>query len=101
MIEPLISPQIKQPDNFRRNRIDAGEIRAFAEIAAVTGKGQIARIIATTVLARHYVFDMMCKRGTFLRKETVFATVSRPASGRVSVSLAPSLRGVSKLPSGL
>ena len=80
MIGPLIAPRIKQPDNFRRNRIDAGEARAFAEIAAVTGKGQIGRIIASTVLARHYVLDMMRKRATFLRKETVFATISHSAS---------------------
>ena len=52
MIEPAIAPRIEQRDNLACNRIDAGQVRAFAEIAAVTGKGQIAGIVATTMLAR-------------------------------------------------
>jgi alkylated DNA nucleotide flippase Atl1 len=50
MIEPTVTPWIKQRDNLSRNRIDTGQVRAFAEIAAVTGKGQIARIVGPNVL---------------------------------------------------
>jgi hypothetical protein len=80
MIEPAIAPRVEQRDDLPCNRIDAGQVRALAEIAAVTGEGQITRIIAPTVLARYYVLDVMGKRADLLRKETIFATVSDPAS---------------------
>jgi hypothetical protein len=46
----------------------------------MAGKGQVAGIIVTTMLARHNMLDVMLKRGNFLRKEAVFATVSGSAS---------------------
>jgi hypothetical protein len=45
MIEPTVTPRIKQWHNLATNRIDTSQVRAFAEIAAVTGEGQIAGIV--------------------------------------------------------
>jgi hypothetical protein len=59
MIGPTVASRVEQRDNLARDRIDAGQVRAFAQIAAVTGEGQILVIVAPTVLARNYVFDVM------------------------------------------
>jgi hypothetical protein len=42
MIEPPITPRIEKRNNLLRYRIDTGQGRAFAEIAAVTREGEIA-----------------------------------------------------------
>ena len=51
VIEPTVMPRIKQWHNLASNRIDASQVRAFAEIAAVAGKGQIAEIVGPSMLA--------------------------------------------------
>jgi hypothetical protein len=48
---------------------------ALAQIAAVTGKGQIGVIVAPTMLAGYEVLDMMRERRAILGKEAIFATV--------------------------
>jgi hypothetical protein len=45
MIGPIVTPRIKQRDDRPGKRIDPSQVRAFAEIAAVAGKSQIAVII--------------------------------------------------------
>ncbi len=79
MFEPTVMPGIKQWHNLASNRIDTSQVRAFAEIAAVTGEGQIAGIVGPTMLARYDVLDVMRKGRTILGKEAIFTTV--PGSG--------------------
>ena len=79
MIEPTVAPRIEQGDNLPRDRIETSQVRTFAEIAAVTGKGQVTVVVTPTMLARYYVLDVMRKGTPVLRKETIFATV--PGSG--------------------
>lgn len=69
MIEPAVVPRIKQRHNLARNGIDTGQVRAFPEIAAVTGKGQIAGIVGPPMLAGYDVFDVMCKGTAILSAE--------------------------------
>jgi hypothetical protein len=102
MIEPTVTPRIERREsndghNPARNRIDTGQVRAFPEIAAVAGKGQIAGIVGPTVLAGYDVLNVMRKRRTILRKEAIFTTWF----GRVYASPTPSLHGVGKLPADL
>lgn len=80
MIAPTVASRIEQRDNLSGARIDSGQVRTFAQIATVTGKGEIAAIIAPTVLAGYYVLDVMGKGTTVLRKATIFATVSGSGS---------------------
>jgi hypothetical protein len=101
MIGPALTPRIKQRDNLPRHRIDAGQVRAFAEIATMTGKGQIAGIIAATMLAGYYVLDVVLKRATFLRKETILATVSGSTSDECPRRRLHRLGRFGKLSSGL
>jgi hypothetical protein len=75
MFEPTVMPGIKQWHNLASNRIDTSQVRAFAKIAAVTGKGKIAGIVGPTMLARYDVLDVMCKGRTILRKEAIFTTI--------------------------
>ena len=89
MIEPTVTSWIKPRDNLSHNRIDTGQVRAFAKIAAVTGKGQIARIVGPTVLTGYDVLDVVCKGATVLREEAIFTTV--PGSVRTSTRVADSI----------
>jgi hypothetical protein len=76
MVEPTVTPRIKQRHNLARNRIDTGQVRAFPEIAAVTGKGQIAGIVRPTMLAGYDMLYMMRKGTIILRKEAIFTTIA-------------------------
>jgi hypothetical protein len=49
------------------DRIDSGQVGAFAQIATMTGKSKIAGIVAPA---------MLIKRAAVLRNQTIFATVS-------------------------
>jgi hypothetical protein len=75
MIGPGVTPWIKKGDKLPGDRIDAGPVRAFAEIAAVAGKRQVAGIVGPTVLPGDYVLDVVRKSANVLRKQAVFATV--------------------------
>lgn len=59
MIGPTVASGIEQRDNLPGSGIDAGQVRAFAENAAVTGKSQIPGIISPAMLAGHDVLDVM------------------------------------------
>ena len=101
MIEPTTTPRIKQRHNLTRNRIDAGLVWAFPEIAAVTGKGQIAGIVGPAMPAGYNKLDVMSQGTTILRKLTIFAAVpSGLWFSRVPAAPTPSLRGVGKLHAG-
>ena len=66
MIRPLVASRIEERNNVIRNRIDAGEVRSFPQIAAVTSQGEIAVIVASLVLPGNYVLDVMSKGTTIL-----------------------------------
>ncbi len=80
MIGPIVTPRIKQRDDRPCKRIGPGQVRAFAETAAVAGKGQIAVIVGAIMLPDDDMLDVVCKRTTVLRKEAVFTTIRGPAA---------------------
>ncbi len=100
MIGPAIASRIEQGANLPCHRIDACQVRTFAQIAAMTGEGQIAGIAASAMLAGNYVFDVMRERTTFLGKQTIFAAVSGSGSDECPRRLLHRLRFVRKLLSG-
>ena len=101
MIGPTVASRMEQGGNLSSNWIDAGQVRALAQIAAVTCEVQIAVIIVPLMLARNYVLDVMSKRATVLRKAAILAAVSRSGSDEQPRRRFPSLRGVRKLASSL
>ena len=111
MIEPTVAPRIKQRNNLARNRIDTGQVRAFAEVTAVTCKGQIAVIVSPAMLTGYDMLDVMGKGTTVLSAEAPIKGAGQKAGnihnsfglwfGRASASPTPSLHGVGKLSAGL
>lgn len=68
---------IEQPYDLSGLGIDTGEIRSFVEITAVTRERQIRRVVAATMLAGDYVFDMEAhKRRVTLVKPAIFAALA-------------------------
>lgn len=55
---PIIQPRMKQAREFAGLRVDAGKVRAFVEIAVMTGERQILGRVFAFVLPRNDVFDV-------------------------------------------
>ena len=73
-------------------RVDSGQVRALSKVTAVARKRQILWIIGATVLLCDYVFEVMPHFAVFLSQPTVFATLVRATTdkvtrGRVHLSL--------------
>ena len=62
MIAPAVEPGMKQSRQFSRLRIKPGEVRAFVEIAMMTGEGQVFRHVPASVLTRRNVIDVEWQR---------------------------------------
>ena len=84
VVGPAVSSGIKQRDNLSCDRIDAGQVRAFAQIATVTREGEVPGIVGPTMLAGDDVFDVMRQRTAVLREETIFARVPGTGSDKDS-----------------
>ena len=50
MLAPVVLPRMKQRHDFSTDWVDAGEIRAFARIAAQTGEGEIGFLLGPLML---------------------------------------------------
>ena len=66
MIRPVFSSRVEQGCDQARSRIDAAEIWPLVQVAPMTSKGEIVRIIGTTVLPGHDVFNVMSQLAVFL-----------------------------------
>ena len=66
---------MKQPRQFFGFRIQPGEVRAFVQIAVMTGEREIFRRICSAVLSRRDVFDVKKKRLKFLPQPAILATI--------------------------
>jgi hypothetical protein len=82
MICPMVASRIEQRNNVARCRVDTGKVRSFPQIAAVTGEGEIAVIVASLVLAGNYMLDVMRERTTILWEQAILATVSGSRSDK-------------------
>lgn len=58
MLVPLLPARIEQWDNLPGVRIDAAEIGSFVNVAVEAGKGQIAQLVRTVVLACYDMLDV-------------------------------------------
>jgi hypothetical protein len=76
VVAPNLATGVKQIGHPSGIRIDAGEIRAFDEIAVVTRQSQIVDAITATVLTRDDMFNVITeiRLPTFLHP-AVFAAV--------------------------
>ena len=57
MIGPSVASRMEQRDSLAGHRIDASQVRAFPQVAAVTREGEISYIVASAMPARYDVLD--------------------------------------------
>ena len=57
--------------------IKAGKVRAFVQIAVMTGEREIIRRIFAAVLSRNDVFDVKSERFEILMQPAILATIFR------------------------
>lgn len=86
MFLPPMFPRVKQLGDYPGLRVDAGQVRAFVQIAIYASKSNIAQIIAATVAPRNDMLNVeRCQWGIILVHFAVFATIVRAASSIGSV----------------
>ena len=78
MIIPNFQTWVEQGNKFRRPRIDAGNVRAFVEIAATTRPSQIGGIVVATVLSRNNMLDMKRPFVGRRRQATILTAIASP-----------------------
>lgn len=76
---PFFFARMKQWDGDAGARVDAGEVRSFAQIATGTGQTKVRLRVVAKVLFRPDVFDVKGNEGlVLLSQPAVFAAESRP-----------------------
>jgi hypothetical protein len=58
MLIPSLSSRVEQQRDFVGKWVKSSLIWPFGRIAATTGKTQVIRVVASTVLLRAYVLDL-------------------------------------------
>ena len=77
MIAPLILARIEQQHDIARAGINTREVRSLVCVTAVTGEGELARIVSAAMLPGGDMFNMEGNQGRrFLRDAAVLAGVA-------------------------
>lgn len=67
MLFPSFDARVEKRGHDLSLWIDPGKVRALSQIAIDTGKGQIVRIVAASMLTSPNMLNLeLCKRGLFL-----------------------------------
>ena len=77
---PFVPSRIEQLDELLRDRIDAGEVRAFAQVVLVTGEGQVAHCVHASVLLGNDVLDVKREEGIVVFVKTAVLTAAPSAA---------------------
>ena len=90
VLRPEIAPRMKQSHELPRERINPRQVRAFMQIAAVTGQSEIVRVIGAPMLLCHNMLDVMPQVAMFLSQAAIFATFNGASPDKARGSLHPS-----------
>jgi len=77
MFVPIIQSRMKQARQCPGLRIKPGKIRAFVQIAVVTGEREVFRRVFSSMLARSDVFDVERQQLLFLPQPAILTTIPR------------------------
>jgi hypothetical protein len=75
VLDPLVAPGMKEGHYLTTHWIDASQVRAFAEIAAMTSEGKAVNVITSTMLLRNNMLDVVRQLAILLAKQAIFAPV--------------------------
>ena len=79
MILPSLLARVEQLGDRAGERVNAGQVGAFVEIAVDAGEAEIGCVIGAAVLARTDVLDVQGgERGVILMQVAILAAVGRP-----------------------
>ena len=78
---------MEQGDDVTLDWIDTGQVRALAEIAALTGEREIFGGIGTAVFTGEDVFDVVDQLAVLLPEETILAAITRTVAYQVADSV--------------
>ena len=84
MLVPAIVPRMKQSRERPGFRVQAGEIRPFAQIAVVTCERKVVGNISAPMLPGEEVFDVENERLTLLRQGAILAVIVRAAADELA-----------------
>ncbi len=66
VIGPSIAPGMEESGNLIRERVDAREVRALSQIAAMTSKSEVGKFFGPAMLFGNNVFNVVSERTVFL-----------------------------------
>ena len=72
---------MQEAADFAAIGVDAGEVRAFVQIAVRAGEGEVVLTGDAAVLSRDDVLDVEWEHAALLRKPAVFAAITRAFAG--------------------
>jgi hypothetical protein len=75
VLNPVVAPGMKEGHYLTTQRVYACQVRALAEIAAVTGEGEVVNVIRSTMLLRKDMLDVVSQLGMLLPEQAIFALV--------------------------
>jgi len=77
---PAVAPRVEERLDLATHRIDAREIRALQEIAALASQREVIRVVAPAVLLRDDVLDVVRYSAVLLAEQ---ATVACPSADKL------------------
>jgi hypothetical protein len=78
VIRPFMAAGVEQRRELAGQRVEAGDIRAFVDVAVIAGKGKVARDRAAAMLAGDDVIELEGDTAPGLRKAAIFAAAVGP-----------------------
>ena len=77
---PFVPSRVEQPDKLPGDGIDAGQVRALAQVVWVTGEGQVAQCVHASVLFGDDVLDVKREEGIVVFVEAAVLAAAPSAS---------------------
>lgn len=83
VLGPAVTPRMKQRRRPPGLRVDPGQVRTLAQVAAVAGQCEVVRTVRATVLPGHNVLHMMDQLAMFLMQPAILATLASASPDEV------------------
>ena len=82
---PTVNTWVKQANSLRRIRVNAGEVCAFAEVAALASPSEVCRVVRATVLFGDDVVEVKrLERQMVFVQLAVLATTARVMADKLA-----------------
>jgi hypothetical protein len=83
VFSPLVAPRTEEEYRLAGGRVEAREVRALGEIAALAGQGELVNVVAAAMLPRDDMLDVVRQVAVLLAEQAILTRVVRPSTDKV------------------